>query len=284
MTLLFTVKSTLQLTTWHWPQQTCQLGKYMVMHCIKVHHSLRYNQNEAIDQWLLHRVPADHTDRQPGKPGCYCRHKVMVQTFAEQIKKDTWLSEKNPASDATLNSGQQCTSLWGTGQANRWMRVCTWSLHTKTGIETIDRVQRSASQVVSGEYICPCGLMSMYTSQTLNSNDYSVRRHHGLVSISFPSTTDVCARWTHKYKLRASCTTCYYSIFCVSSIPPRNSLTQESVTAEVLHRAALAFVDIAKACICLSWTARFNIVLYIYCLNVVIVMPIITFLNGLSPC
>ena len=128
------------------------------------------------------------------------------------------------------------------------MRVCTWSLHTKTGIETIDRVQRSASQFVSGENLSTSGQTSMYANQTLNSNDYSVRRRHGLVSSHNRCLHQMKAQIQTRSLLHDSLLLVMLCIF-----HPTEKLTQESVTAvtaEVLHRVALTFIDIVKACFC----------------------------------
>ena len=140
--------------------------------------------------------------------------------------------------------------------------TCAWAPHTKTGIQTIGRVQRSAARFVTGDYRRTSNVSDMCTNLMWNSL-YTRRRirdatmffkiHHGLMHISLPvimTTADARTRRQHKHKLRTLPATCtpYQQSFYVRCIPLWNALTElteEAVTAsttEVFQRAAIPVI------------------------------------------
>ena len=137
---------------------------------------------------------------------------------------------------------------------------CAWAPHTKTGIQTIERVQRSAARFVTGDYRRTSSVSDMCTNLMWNSL-YTRRQirdatmfffiHHGLMHISLPviiTTADARTRRQHKHKLRTLPATCtpYQQSFYVRCIPLWNALTEEAVTAsttEVFQRAAIPVIQ-----------------------------------------
>ena len=138
--------------------------------------------------------------------------------------------------------------------------TCAWAPHTKTGIQTIERVQRSAARFVTGDYrrtssasdMCT-NLMwnSLYTRRRIRDATMFFKIHHGLVHISLPviiTTADARTRRQHKHKLRTLPATCtpYQQSFYVRCIRLWNALTEEAVTAstaEVFQRAAIPVIQ-----------------------------------------
>ena len=137
--------------------------------------------------------------------------------------------------------------------------TCAWPPHTKTVIQTIERVQRSAGRFVTGDYRRTSSDSDMCTNLMWNSL-YTRRRirdvtfffiHHGLMHISLPviiTTADASTRRQHKHKLRTLPATCtpYQQSFYVRCIPLWNALTEEAVTAstaEVFQRTAIPVIQ-----------------------------------------
>ena len=138
--------------------------------------------------------------------------------------------------------------------------TCVWAFHTKTGIQTIERVQRSAARFVTGDYRRTSSVSDMFSNLIWNSL-YTRRRirdatmffkiHHGLMHISLPvsiTTADARTRRQHKHNLRTLTATCtpYQQSFYVRCIPLWNALTEEAVTAstaEVFQRSAILVIQ-----------------------------------------
>ena len=137
--------------------------------------------------------------------------------------------------------------------------TCAWAPQTKTGIQTIERVQRSAARFVTGDYRRTSSVSDMCTNLMWNSL-YTRRRirdatmffkiHHGLMHISLPviTTADARTRRQHKHKLRTIPATCtpYQQSFYVRCISLWNALTEEAdtaSTAEVFQRAAIPVIQ-----------------------------------------
>ena len=135
--------------------------------------------------------------------------------------------------------------------------TCAWAPHTKTGIQTIERVQRSAAQFVTGDYRRTSCVGDMCTNLMWNSL-YTWRRVRDATMfssnssrISLPviiTTADTRTRRQHKHKLRTIPATCtpYQQSFYICCIPLLNALTAEAVnasTAEVSQRAAIPVIQ-----------------------------------------
>ena len=95
-----------------------------------------------------------------------------------------------------------------------------WAPHTKTGIQTIEGVQRYAARFVTGDYLRTSSVSDMCTNLMWKSL-YIRRRtrdatmffliYHGLMHISLPviiTTADARTRRQHKHKLRTLSATC----------------------------------------------------------------------------
>ena len=128
--------------------------------------------------------------------------------------------------------------------------ACAWAPHTKTGIQTIERVQRSAARFVAVDYRRTSSV-SLYTRRRIRDATMFFKIHHGLMHISLPviiTTADARTRRQHKHKLRTLPATCkpYQQSFYVRCIPLWNALTEEAVTAsttEVFQRAAIPVIQ-----------------------------------------
>ena len=66
--------------------------------------------------------------------------------------------------------------------------TCAWAPHTKTGIQTIGRVQRSAARFVTGDYLRTSSVSDMCTN--LMGNSLYTRRRIRDSTIFFKLTTD----------------------------------------------------------------------------------------------
>ena len=118
--------------------------------------------------------------------------------------------------------------------------TCAWAPHAKTGIQTIERVQRSAARFLTDDY-CRTSCVSHMCTNLMTWNSLYTRRRirdatmvflilHGLMRISLPviiTTADVLTRRQHKHKLRTPPATCtpHQQSFYVRCIPLWNALT-----------------------------------------------------------
>ena len=84
---------------------------------------------------------------------------TTCQQSAEQSQQDTWLTQTNTACGATAS---ETNSIRGTRATNA-------RRHTKTGIQTIERVQRSAARFVTGDYRRTSNVSDMCTNLMWNS-------------------------------------------------------------------------------------------------------------------
>ena len=116
--------------------------------------------------------------------------------------------------------------------------TCAWAPHTKTGIQTIERVQSCAARIVTGDYRRTSSVSDMYTN-LMSKSLYTRRRirdatmflkiHHGLMHISLPviiTRADVRTRRQHKHKLRTLPTSSHstYAVFhCGTHLPRKLS-------------------------------------------------------------
>ena len=67
--------------------------------------------------------------------------------------------------------------------------TCAWAPHTKTGIQTIERVPRSAARCVTGDYHITSSASDMCTNLMWNSL-YTRRRIRDATMFLFKFTTD----------------------------------------------------------------------------------------------
>ena len=139
------------------------------------------------------------------------------------------------------------------------LATCAWAPHTKTGIQTIERVQRSAAPFVTGDYrrtscaidMCTNLRNFLYTRRRIRDASMFLKIHHGLMHISLPviiTTADARTRRQHKHQLRNLPATCtpYQQSFYVSYIRLWNALTEEAITVsteEVFQRAAIPVIQ-----------------------------------------
>ena len=95
---------------------------------------------------------------------------TAYQQSAEQSQQDNWFTQKNTACGATAS---ETNGIRGTRATKA--RVChmrlgtTCAHHTKTGIQTTERVQRSAARFVTGDYRRTSCVSDMCTNLTWNS-------------------------------------------------------------------------------------------------------------------
>ena len=93
--------------------------------------------------------------------------------------------------------------------------TCAWSPHTKTDIQKVEQVQRSAARFVAGDYRRTSSVTAMCTD--LKWDSLQTRRvardatmffkvYHGFVGIQLPAIiikADTRTRCHHEFKLRA---------------------------------------------------------------------------------
>ena len=138
--------------------------------------------------------------------------------------------------------------------------TCAWSPHTKTDIQKVEQVQRSAARFVAGDYRRTSSVTAMCTD--LKWDSLQTRRvardatmffkvYHGFVGIQLPAIiikADTRTRCHHEFKLRAVPASCliYQHSFYVRCIPVWNSLPQHAVSApsvESFQKAAMPVIS-----------------------------------------
>ena len=117
---------------------------------------------------------------------------TTYQQSAEQSQQDTWLTQKNTAPPQV---GQTAHDVLV--RPTLELATCAWAPHTKTGIQTIERVQRSAAPFVTGDYrrtscaidMCTNLWNLLYTRRRIRDASMFLKIHHGLMHIILPVTT-----------------------------------------------------------------------------------------------
>ena len=104
--------------------------------------------------------------------------------------------------------------------------TCAWAPHTKTGIQTIERVQRSAARFVTGDYRRTSSFSDMCTNLMWNSL-YTRRRIRDATVFDFNSP------WTNAHQLACR----HHHSRCAHQTP-----TQAQTTNHTSHLHALPAV------------------------------------------
>ena len=127
--------------------------------------------------------------------------------------------------------------------------TCAWSPHTKTGIQTVEQVQRTAARYVIGDYRRTSSVTAMlkklewdtlHTRRILRDMTMFYKVYHGHVGIPFPShiqAADKRTRGQHEAKLRLTQSTCqiYQHSFYVRCLPVWNTLPKNAIYAATVR-------------------------------------------------
>ena len=131
--------------------------------------------------------------------------------------------------------------------------ACAWSPYTKTDIQKVEQVQRSAARFITGDYRRTSGVSAMcanlmwdtlHTRRCIRDAALFYKIHNGQARISLPTiinTADAHTRRHHEHCQPPA----YLHSFYVRSTKMWNSLTHEEVTvptAVAFQKAALEVI------------------------------------------